>query len=357
MVVLSSTVRRHTWPELQTSVDRRDSSGSNSTCEEPNCPWSPIQTATPIIVGVGCLLLFFLFCIWRHSRKHPHDFQASLSQSWLAKKIRKLFFYKRIRRVRVRPDSQPGTIDTFGDGSRSESTTPLDERRMHHDSFPSPKTDNDARRSWWNFIWKKPTRVVSGVPGNGFYIESDMGSQASHGYASTEGHGSSQETSSWTMISSNHNYDQDKDAGTEDDPRVLLIGQDFSTVESSPVSERQDGDVRAVDTPASRSTTPTPAHLGLRTQNTTPKPVTPPTPPSSPPMYSHSMLRPAFHSGNASSETIIHPSRSDPTMLFPAAVRAAGYPNQQVYQQHHRQPSTDSMLAMSSPMTPSSGIY
>lgn len=53
-----------------------------------------------------------------------------------------------------------------------------------------------------------------------------------------------------------------------------------------------------------------------------------------------------------STESILRPAKTDPTMLFPASVRAAGYTGvPDPYSVHSRNPSRESVLASASPMS------
>lgn len=73
--------------------------------------------------------------------------------------------------------------------------------------------------------------------------------------------------------------------------------------------------------------------------------------PSSPNLSHHTLDHYQSHPHNRSVESIIRPPKTDPTMLFPASVRSAGYTGVPNPGMHSRSVSAESLLSTSTPMT------
>ena len=277
--------------------------------------WTPVQILAPIVVGITSFMLFtigFLFYRRSHRKKKKYSGgssdQGSLNLSWNGTLNRFGFIpgIINIQSGRGRYD-QEWAIDDFDE--RTMRRTPDFEGHRGEECSspisipPSPSIPTTqkiqeylkrSRRFLRNPFKGRPVKVISTQPRKGFRVdESDLG-------------GGSRRPTVDTLSSGYDNRDEENDENT-----VLLItktpGVDFDS---------NDGHGVKVDV----------------------------VPPSRPVSYSHSH--------NQSVESILRPSPSDPTMLFPASVRAAGYtgvPNPGLM--HGRNVSASSVLSTNTPMT------
>ncbi|KAJ8586122.1 hypothetical protein M405DRAFT_823877 [Rhizopogon salebrosus TDB-379] len=306
----------------------------------------------------------------------------------------------RRRRRRVQHVSTPITLD-------DSMVTPRQMRRPHH-SYSSDSTDSQTpltdtvefyyppqkyadpsgrpilgapqqseRRTWrwWRFFGLGPHKVTSQVPSHRFQIEGPD--------ESSVGHGDGDESLGSPIVAVGSGWTSGLPALCEQDEgdpqrgfydRVIQIGDPQVTIHSTPRTPAHYEDVAVAAPPGSvpsSAKTPAPEYRStaefpyttsnLRNTTTVPTTVIPqisyhttgPTHSDSPepPVYSS-----VSRSEHPSVESIIHPARSDPTMLYPGSVRAAGRSLPRMYQAHERQASTESVLASSTPMV-TQGLY
>ncbi|KAF8840881.1 hypothetical protein BDN67DRAFT_1048804 [Paxillus ammoniavirescens] len=338
----------------------RDDEGGHSD-------WSPMQIATPVIIGVGLIIIFVAFILWqrRLPNKIAHHYHQRRNQ-WVAK-VERIFVPRRVRH-RVLHSSDPVTLDDSimtpsvanfprvrqHRSDSSDSQTPLTATSYAFDYPPSPVVlksppESPERRPWrwWHFFRSKPQEITSEEPDLRWRIDGPDGSSTGHGHGAHD----QEERNRPRYVSGLDAVNEDLETAEDS---VIRIGDDFSTIESTPMTQHfQEERIRIVPpsqvaTPEStaRARTPvlvrTPAASIPRSISGTPIPQTPP-----PPRYSAS---PQSRMQQLSTEDLIRPVNTDPYMLFPPPVRGAGYGTPHMF--HTRQLSSESFLTAQSPMAP-----
>lgn len=207
---------------------------------------------------------------------------------------------------------------------------------------------------WRNPFKARPVRVVSQQPRQGFRVDdADIATQYAGSRRPTLDtemdavhHFSSRRSESWSLVRADEIFDSRDDALNENS--VLLIsrapGVDFSVASHSSHHNSPTTDVNVI--PPSRQHT----IESLPSPETSPQDTI-----SSRPSLTPSNAQKLGRSRNPSMESMIRPAKTDPTMLFPASVRGAGYTGvPPPYSTHSRSESALSSTSTATPMTPPS---
>lgn len=355
------------------SLQARDDDG-----EQGN--WGPIQIAAPAIVGGVLLLIFAAYIIWqRHPlRKRSYDYRPVRSD-WVTK-IEGLFVSRRTR-LRALHSSAPMTLDDsmrtaslsldfrrarqYRSGS-SDSQTPLTSADDAFDYPPNKRLSDSPppipkRRAlrWWRLFGSRPQEIKSADPSSRWRVDDPDSSSSGHGQSS---HGHEGYHARYAALEAVH---EDREE-IEDD--VIRIGENFGSIESTPMTQHFPEQVRAIQgmstvqeySGSSDARTPTLTANAIQSLPSTPvspflalrqcmenQAVTLDRQPSVnrglPPSYDVSQR----HIRYASADDIVRLTRSDPPyMVIPPPVRTASSPR--VF--HGRELSTDSFLAAQPPM-------
>lgn len=231
-----------------------------------------MQITTPIIVGVGLVILFTAFIIWR--RWSPHSSQLTHHYRRVRDAIVPVFMPNQ-RRRRVQHVNTSITLD-------DTMTTPRHPRRPQHsirsDSTDSqtPLTDNSEFyfppqryavhpsrgpifkasqepetpiQRWWHAFHLGPREVRSQAPNHRFRVEGPDGSSVGH-ESSLDSPGCAVRPGWISGLTSLPEHDEgDPNRGFYD--RVIQIGDPQITVHSAPVAPAHHNGVADVVTPGS----------------------------------------------------------------------------------------------------------
>ncbi|KIK91225.1 hypothetical protein PAXRUDRAFT_27114 [Paxillus rubicundulus Ve08.2h10] len=326
--------------------------------------WGPMQIATPVIVGVGLIIIFAAFILWqrRLPNKIAHHYHQRRNQ-WVAK-VERMFVPRRFRH-RVLHSSDPVTLDDSlatpsvaanfprvrqHRSESSDSQTPLTTTSYAFDYPPSPVVVKSPLQSperrpwrWWHFFKSKPQVVTSEQPDLRWRIDGSDGSSTGHGQSIRDSEGGNQSRYISGLDAVNEDLETAEDS-------VICIGNNFSSIHSTPFGQHLEEErIRIV--PPSQVATPeytAPARTPVRILATSvprsipgaPIPKIP-----SPPRYSAS---PPTHTRQVSTEDLIRPANTDRYMLSPPPVPGARYGTPLMF--HACQLSSESFLTVQSPM-------
>ncbi|KIM83446.1 hypothetical protein PILCRDRAFT_7351 [Piloderma croceum F 1598] len=292
--------------------------------------WSTFQIILPVIVGVSLLAICLAALFWyrrRTRRKYGRgNVTAGLWQSTFRGSSHQPVPKSDSRRAPSNNTgrSKPWTIDDFepDQGGRirlSPSPASPPTRGFRH----KPKSSEGF---WRNPFKARPVQVISLQPRQGFRVD-DV--ELNTPYSEREGRENDMpdtDQESWAIVRTEEIFDAQGDG--EDERSVLLISQapgvDFSLASDS---NHADGPSPTADVniiPPSpedsvavesryKGTDLSTASLGSDIISRQKSPISPTSPRSS------------AHSRGSSVESFIRPSLTDPVMLFPSSVRAAGY--------------------------------
>ncbi|KDQ55674.1 hypothetical protein JAAARDRAFT_195506 [Jaapia argillacea MUCL 33604] len=348
--------------------------------------WTTAQIVTPIIVGTVLIVIFSLFLYWYH-RSHKTKIRRKRTRSSISGTVQTKspsFFtnlFSSTSKTKAGPQHyrlESWTLGELGELEEEQTammsrTSSSDAKKPGQEAFGLGMVNGPGRYS--------PYPVVSLPPRQGFRIDdTDLSTQ----YPSRSSTMDAQPSSTGAVDT--HDLareavireEQEGQEGSGDDERsVLLIsrvpGVDFSISDATSIRSSKSLGVEIVPPSPTRlvdilnlpPTPPTPSHPPLHipphspSTTYTPLSITPPTQPpqagpSSPSRGSLHVLTPSSPSRTytplpppSPTEFLARPSRSDPSLLIPAAVRAAGY---NPYQ-HHPQQSTHTLNVGHTPRT------
>jgi hypothetical protein len=326
--------------------------------------WSTLQIVLPIVVGVSLLVTGAALFLWYRRRAH-----AKLGTGGPTGGSRQSTFPSFRRPLHLSSSTQPVSssnirkswaIDDFEAAIQRASLDSHDGEGGHIRlaSSPSSTPKHDAHIPpggfWRNPFKKQPVQVMSLPPRQGFRVDdTDLSSQAHDSRHPTldSGNGAvNKDPDGWSIVGTEEIFDARDDG--EDERSVLLIsrapGVDFSMASESVHVMSTTTDVNII--PPSRE----PSIKSLRESLASPISPASPASPASPSLtLSPTSPRSLANSRTYSVESFIRPAKTDPVMLFPSAVRAAGYNGiTNPYSTHSRTTSSDTELASTIPMTP-----
>ncbi|KAH7889036.1 hypothetical protein F5I97DRAFT_780853 [Phlebopus sp. FC_14] len=346
MVFLSA--RYQIYQELQA---RDDDAGAQT--DQTQDGWGTVQIAAPIIVGVVLLLIFSGYLLWvrKTPTKLPYNYHQ-VRGTWISR----LFFTSRRVRHRVLPSNDRITLDdsiltpsTAADFRRArqhrqdsaDSQTPLTQTSYGFDyppkrvllDTPPQKPEQKRPWRWWRLLGSRPQEIKSEEPSSRWRVDGPDGSSTGHGIQEQEDRDRTRYTSGLEAVDERVELES-----------VIRIGDNFSSIESTPVTQNFHEEEPATLTPPSRT-----ASVPPQNAHGTPRSSRANTP--LPPGYRSSTAL-TSHGRHPSTEELVRPARSDPYMLFPPPVRAAGYGTPHMFGLHGRQMSSDSFLETQAPITP-----
>jgi len=215
-----------------------------------------MQITTPIIVGVGLVIFFTAYIIWR--RRSPHSSQLTHHYHRVRDFIAQFCMPKR-RRRRVQHVSTSITLDdtmatprhprrpqhSYIRSDSTDSQTPLTDNAefyfpphryvVDHSRGPISETSQEPEtfiQRWWNTFRLGPREVRSQAPNHRFRVEGPDGSSVGHGESSLDSPDGAMR-SGWTSgLPSLPEHDEgDPNRGFYD--RVIQIGDPQITVNSA----------------------------------------------------------------------------------------------------------------------------
>ena len=308
--------------------------------------WTTFQIVLPIIVGVSMLVTCLAIVLWYRRRTRRKYGMVSttggLFQSFSHGVRRQLGLRSSTQQAHSSNSGQsnPWTIDDF---------EPRQDGHIWLAPLPKSPAMHGFRRNvkfiggfWRNPFKKRPVRVRSLQPQQGFRVDSiDLSIRAPG--SGSEGHRNeavNTDLDRWSVVNAEdaeESFDARDDG--EDERSVLLIsrapGEDFSLASEShhPNVSSPTAGVNIIPPTRDNSVESPPegAELSMVPESLrTPSPTT--GVPSSQGSKANSRsnspasdTNPHSFSRNPSVETLIRPARTDPVMLFPSSVRAAGY--------------------------------
>ncbi|KAF9227078.1 hypothetical protein BS17DRAFT_764416 [Gyrodon lividus] len=216
-----------------------------------NSDWGPMQIATPIIIGVGLIIVFAAFILWQ--RRSPNKLAYHYHQArnaWVARAER-IFLPRRVRH-RVLHSSDPVTLDDSiltpnftldfrrvrqHRSDSSDSQTALTTSTYSFDYPPKPPFSKSPSPSperrpwrWWRFLKSKPEEITSEEPGLRWRIDGPDGSSTGHGHSILD----PEERNRSRYISGLEVVNEELETAEDS---VIRIGNNFSSIESTPLTQ------------------------------------------------------------------------------------------------------------------------
>ena len=347
--------------------------------------WSTVQIVLPIIIGVSLLAtVAALFFCYRRRTLHRYE-RGNTTDSPRSRPFHRPFALKSsIQQVHSNTGDAHGKSWVIDNFESPMDRTSFDWEDGHVWLTPSPISPQThvahgfqhyVTQLWRNPFKRKVVKVESLPPRQGFRVDdADLSTLASNpGHPAGDGgrgHRNGMvknDSDGWSMVEAEEVFDA-RDDGL-DERSVLLISQspgvDFSLesirsptppADVSVIRPSQDSNPPISPQSSRRIVTPTSPYSVVyprkQPADTIPPAQTSPTSPQSTGHLTTTSRNPLRYRHDPSTETLIRPPRTDPVMLFPPSVRAAGYNGvTNPYSSHSRDVSSDSQLASAVPMT------